>query len=101
MRPEQYSVLLDVCVRYDAAMFTKCNESIVQFLEEAALSDESQHRINVSDLAGRMLLVDSRVNWSLFADEVSKAPREINLLRILFQKVVDVHNTGIDIYLKH
>lgn len=93
MTPEKHSQTLDVCVRYDAAMFSKCNQSIVDFLEQATLSEENQHRINAVDLLGRLLLTDSRNNWSLYTDEVSKVPREVTVLRILFQKTIDTHNT--------
>lgn len=93
LTPEKHSQTLDVCVRYDAAMFSKCNHSIVDFLEQTTMTDDSQHRINAVDLAGRLLLTDSRNNWSLFTDEVSKVPREVKLLRVLFQKTIDTHNT--------
>lgn len=93
LKPEQHSQMLDVCVRYDAAMFSKCNQSIVDFLEQTTCSEDSQQRINAVDLLGRLLLTDSRNNWTLFTDEVSKVPREIKVLRILFQKTLDTHNT--------
>lgn len=85
--------MLDIACRYDSAMFSQCNMSIVEFLEQATMSDDNQHRINAVDLLGRILLVDSRNNWSLFADEVSKVPREIKVLKLLFQKTMDTHNT--------
>lgn len=93
LTPEKHSQTLDVCVRYDAAMLSKCNQSVVDFLEQTTASDDNQHRINAVDLLGRLLLTDARNNWSLFTEDVSKVPREIKVLRILFQKTIDTHNT--------
>lgn len=93
LTPEKHSQTLDVCVRYDAALFSKCNQSVVEFLEQVTSSDDHMQRVNAVDLLGRILLTDSRNSWSLFTDEVSKVPREIPMLRILFQKTIDTHNT--------
>lgn len=84
---------MDVCVRYDAAMLSKCNQSIVDFLEQTTMSDDNQHRINAVELLGRLLLTDAKNNWSLYTEDVSKVPREIKILKILFQKTIDTHNT--------
>lgn len=83
---------LDICAQYDAAMFRICNRSIVDFLEELANSKESKHRSNCVELIQRVLFINSRCEWQINQQEVSKIPREIKLLTILLQKIYDSNN---------
>lgn len=39
-----------------------------------------------------MLLIDATVEWTLFENEVSQTPREVEILQILFSKIIDVNN---------
>lgn len=95
---------LDICAQYDAAMVRICGESSVDFLEQLALSKESQHRVNCVEMIGRMLVKNTQCNWKIFRSELPKTPREIKLLRILMQKTYDANNVvalkGINAFLK-
>lgn len=39
-----------------------------------------------------MLLIDAKVEWTLFENEVSLIPREVDILKLLFEKIIDVNN---------
>jgi hypothetical protein len=94
MKPEDYSHLLDIGIKYEAAMFSKCNVSLVPWLEQAALSSDVTQRANATEFLGRMLTAtNSKVEWVLFQVEISDIPREVHILKVLLVKVVDVHNT--------
>lgn len=83
---------LDICAQYDAAMVRICGESIDEFLGTLATSKEPQHRCNCVELIGRMLLLNTKCDWTLFRSELPKIPREIKLMRILIQKFYDLNN---------
>lgn len=83
---------LDICAQYDAAMVRICGQSICGFLQQLALSKESTHRTNCVELISRMLMMNTTCDWELFRSELPKIPREINLLRILLQKLYDSNN---------
>lgn len=83
---------LDICAQYDAAMVRICGQSICNFLQQLALSKESSHRTNCVELISRMLMMNTSCDWELFRSELPKIPREINLLRILIQKIYDSNN---------
>lgn len=101
---ETLSRYLDICAQYDAAMVRICGESTVDFLEQLALSKESQHRVNCVEMISRMLVMNTQCNWKIFRSELPKTPREIQLLRILIQKTYDANNVaslkGINAFLK-
>lgn len=73
-------------------MFKKCNTSIVPWLESLSYSKEIIHRSNAAEFLGKMLLIDSNVEWTLFENEVSRTSREIQILKILFETILDVNN---------
>lgn len=83
---------LDICAQYDAAMVRICGQSICGFLQQLALSKESNHRTNSVELISRMLMMNTTCDWELFRSELPKIPREINLIRILIQKIYDTNN---------
>lgn len=83
---------LDICAQYDAAMVRICGESISDFLQQLALSKESQHRVNCVELISRMLQLNTSCDWELFRHELPKIPREITLIKILIQKFYDSNN---------
>lgn len=89
---DDFNLQLDIGVQYEAEMFKKCNTSMVPWLEQLANSKEIIHRSNAAEFLGKMLLVDSAVEWTLFEHEVSSIPREIQILKILFEKIIDVNN---------
>lgn len=83
---------LDICAHYDAAMVRICGQSICGFLQQLALSKESSHRTNCVELISRMLMMNTSCGWELFRSELPKIPREINLIRILIQRIYDANN---------
>lgn len=50
---------IDLCVQYDSAMYTKCNQSMVDYLKELATSTDGYDRESCVEMVGKMLLVDS------------------------------------------
>lgn len=83
---------LDISAQYDAAMVRICGQSVCGFLQQLAFSKETSHRTNCVELISRMLMMNTKCGWELFRSELPKIPREINLLRILLQKVYDSNN---------
>lgn len=83
---------LDISAQYDAAMVRICGQSVCGFLQQLAFSKETSHRTNCVELISRMLMMNTKCGWELFRSELPKIPREINLLRILLQKVYDTNN---------
>lgn len=73
-------------------MYKKCNLSLVPWLLTLSNSKEIQHRTNAAEFLGKMLLVDAKVEWTLFENEISEIPREVEILKILFTKIIDVNN---------
>lgn len=65
---------------------------MVPWLEELVNSKEIIHRSNAAEFLGKMLLINSNVEWTLFVNEVSRTPREIQILKILFEKILDINN---------
>lgn len=83
---------IDICVLYDSAMYRKCNESITPFLQDLACSAEAVQRTHSVEFVSRALLVDSVCDWMQPAT-LDKIPREIAMVRILMEKMLDVNNT--------
>uniref|UniRef100_A0A336MX24 CSON008800 protein n=1 Tax=Culicoides sonorensis TaxID=179676 RepID=A0A336MX24_CULSO len=92
LKNEEYSYLLDIGVKYETEMYKKCNLSIVPWLSNLAYSKEIAHRNNAVEFLGKMLLVNAKVEWTLFENEISQVPREVDILKILFAKIIDVNN---------
>lgn len=92
LKNEEYSFLLDIGVKYETEMYKKCNLSLVPWLLTLSNSKEIQHRTNAAEFLGKMLLVDAKVEWTLFENEISEIPREVEILKILFSKIIDVNN---------
>lgn len=78
---------IDICVQYDSAMYTKCNQSIVDYLKELASSTDAYDRESCVEMVGKMLLVDSLpCSWSTSKETI---PREIDLFSLLVTKLLD------------
>ncbi|XP_055689222.1 condensin-2 complex subunit D3-like isoform X2 [Lutzomyia longipalpis] len=92
IRAEQYSATLEIAVKYEKAIFEKCNVSIIPYLERLVCSEDATQRANGTDFLSRIALIDCQVNWSIFQEEVSKIPREVKILQLLFTKTIDVNN---------
>lgn len=93
IRGEEFNHLLDICAKYESAIFRKCNISMLDFLEEYSLSADVGCRGNVVEFIGKMLLLDADVHWVLYQNEVSSVPREVNAMKILFDRIMDNNNT--------
>lgn len=82
---------IDICVQYDSAMYTKCNQSIVEYLKELASSSDVYDRESCAEMVGKMLLVDSLpCSWSTSSETI---PREIDLFSLLVTKLLDISNS--------
>lgn len=91
--PDQLARNLNLCAKYDSAMYVKCNKSCSTFLrDELSRSRETIHRVNCVEIIGRILTINSVCEWQVFRDEVAKVPREIQLLQMLFEKFTDINN---------
>lgn len=93
---------IDICVQYDSAMYTKCNQSFVDYLKKLACSSDVYDRESCVEMVGKMLLVDSLpCSWSTSAETV---PREIELLSLLVTKLLDISNSikvkAVNIFIK-
>lgn len=79
---------IEICVQYDGAMYTKCNQSIVDYLKELATSADVYDRESCVEMVGKMLLFDSLpCSWSTSSETI---PREIELFSLLVTKLLDV-----------
>ncbi|XP_061386996.1 uncharacterized protein LOC133321941 [Musca vetustissima] len=91
-KTEQIQKALEYAAKYDAALFTKCNESCVEFLCDAVYADEVMIRSRAIDLMSKILQMESQVDWQMFRHEVSDIPREIYLIKELIDSLQDQNN---------
>lgn len=84
---------IDICVLFDSAMYRKCNVSAVPFLLELACSADAAHRMHCVEFVSRALLVDSECEWQVPHSEAIGECREIAMVRIILEKMMDVNNT--------
>ncbi|XP_017476696.1 PREDICTED: uncharacterized protein LOC108366748 [Rhagoletis zephyria] len=92
-KTEQTQRALEYAAKYDAALFTKCNESTVEFLCDAVYADEVMIRSRAIDLMSRILQLESQVDWQMFRHEISDIPREVHLINELIKSLQDCNNT--------
>ncbi|XP_053663912.1 condensin-2 complex subunit D3 [Anopheles marshallii] len=92
-RPDDYAILLDAAVRYELVMYRKCNVSIVDYLKQIETHAETSARINIVEMIARLAVVDCSVDWELFQSEISNVPREIELIKLLHNKLMEKSNT--------
>lgn len=85
---------IDICVMYDTAMIRKCNVSCLPFLLELKCSIDVNHRIHCVEFVSRALLVDSECDWQVLREDDANAEcREVAMIRILIEKVIDTSGT--------
>lgn len=89
---DQIQKALEYAAKYDANLFTKCNESCVEFLCEAIYADEVMIRSRAIDLIAKILQTESKVDWQMFRHEVSNTPREVLLIKELIDSLQDQNN---------
>ncbi|XP_053675813.1 condensin-2 complex subunit D3 [Anopheles nili] len=92
-RPDDYAILLDAAVRYELVMYKKCNVSIIGYLKQIETHADVSTRINILEIIARLSVVDCTVDWELFQSEISKVPREIDMIKLLYHKLMEKTNT--------
>lgn len=91
---------LEVCVQYETAMWQRGNGVLLEFVtEELALRRDIGMRLYAMEFAVRLLAVESSPAATTTTDEVDGdgvvkvvASREVRLLRLLLEKMLDVSN---------
>uniref|UniRef100_A0A182JS42 Uncharacterized protein n=1 Tax=Anopheles christyi TaxID=43041 RepID=A0A182JS42_9DIPT len=91
-RPDDFAILLDAAVRYELVMYRKCNVSIVDYLKQIETHSDVGTRINVVEMIAKLAVVDCTVDWELFQSEISNIPREIELIKLLGNKLPEKAN---------
>jgi hypothetical protein len=79
--------LLDVAVKYELAIYWRCNESIVEYLQKLSLSSDHRHRLNCVEFCGKMLLINTSNDPQ--DSTMTDMPREVYILKIIFEKIYD------------
>nr|XP_014103262.1 uncharacterized protein LOC106627609 isoform X1 [Bactrocera oleae] len=92
-KTEQTQRALEYAAKYDAALYTTCNESSVEFLCDAIYADEVMIRARAIELISRILQLVAHVNWQMFRHEISDIPREVYLINELMKSLQDCNNT--------
>ncbi|XP_055613751.1 condensin-2 complex subunit D3 [Uranotaenia lowii] len=92
-RPDDYAYLSDVAVRYETAMYSRCNVSIVDYLKQIEGHADTTARVNIVDFLGKLACLDCTVDWELFKDNLSEVPREILMIEILYNKLIEKNST--------
>lgn len=84
---EKFQKLLDVAVKYELAIYWKCSESILEYLQKLSISADHRQRLNGVDFAGKMLLINTTPETSDLLS--TNVPREVHLIKILFERIYD------------
>ncbi|XP_058462510.1 uncharacterized protein LOC131437282 [Malaya genurostris] len=92
-RPEDYAYLSDIAVKYETAMYSKCNVSIISYLKQIEGHSETCTRVNIVDILGKLATVDCTVDWELFKTDISDVPREIQMIELLYNKLIEKNST--------
>lgn len=85
---EKFQKLMDVAVKYELAIYWKCNESILQYLQKLGISSDHRQRLNGVEFAGKMLLINTTAETSDLLN-IDKVPREVHLIKVLFERIYD------------
>ncbi|CAO1361448.1 unnamed protein product [Diamesa serratosioi] len=87
-KKEDFLRLLDIAVRYELAIYWKLNDnSILEYLQKLSLASDVRQRSNGTEFCGRMLLLDSTPEST--QSVISLIPREVEVIKILLEKVQD------------
>lgn len=86
---EKLQKLLDVAVKYELAIYFKCNESIIEYLQNLSMSSDHRQRLNGVEFAGKMLLINTTPDDNNEDLLSIKIPREVFVIKILFERVYD------------
>lgn len=86
---EKFQKLMDVAVKYELAIYWKCNESIIEYLEKLSMSSDHRQRLNGVEFAGRMLLINTTPDAHTVNLVSIRIPREVYVIKILFERTYD------------
>lgn len=86
---EKFQKLMDVAVKYELAIYWKCNESIIEYLQKLSMSTDHRQRLNGVEFAGKMLLVNTSPDSTEELQNNMKVPREAYVINILFERIYD------------
>jgi hypothetical protein len=85
---EKFLKLLDVAAKYELAIFLRCNESIIEYLEKLSKSSDPRHRVNCVEFCGKMLTIDT-IPYRRNDNDATLLPREVFVIKILFERIHD------------
>lgn len=85
---EHFQKLMDVGVKYELAIYWKCNESIIEYLQKLSMASDHRQRLNGVEFCGKMLLINTTPDpdRELLNTNI---PREVNIIKILFERIYD------------
>lgn len=86
---EKFLKLLDVAAKYELAIYWKCNESIIEYLKKLSMSSDPRHRLNCVEFCQKMLIIDTTPDPSTDVSIATEVPREVDILKILFERIND------------
>ncbi|XP_053690229.1 uncharacterized protein LOC128738837 [Sabethes cyaneus] len=92
-RPDDYAYLSDIAIKYEAAMYSRCNVSIIDYLIKIEGHAETSTRINIVEFLGKLATIDCTVDWELFKADISEVPREIQMFQLLYNKLIEKNAT--------
>ncbi|XP_050091897.1 condensin-2 complex subunit D3 [Anopheles aquasalis] len=92
-KADDYAYLLDVAVKYELALYSKCNVSIVEYLSQLETQADSSTRSNTLEIIARLGTMECTVDWVLFRSEISTVPREIEMIRLVCNKLAEKNNS--------
>ncbi|KAL9703146.1 hypothetical protein quinque_006664 [Culex quinquefasciatus] len=92
-RPEDYAYLSEIALKYETAMYSKCNVSIVDYLKQIETHAETTTRVNIVEFLGKLACTDCTVDWEVFKAEISEVPREIVMVELLYNKLIEKSST--------
>lgn len=90
-KKDNFSRLLDIAPRYELAIYWNFNDnSMLEYLQQLTLSLDVRQRSNGVEFCGRMLLINSS---NPAKPVLSPIPREVEVIKILFEKIQDKQDT--------
>lgn len=90
---EEFALLLDVGVKYESEIYKATGTSLIPWLEECSYAKDVVQRSNSVEFLSKMLLLDVVFDpGALFESETPLKPRQVEILKILFEKIIDVNN---------
>ncbi|XP_055530347.1 condensin-2 complex subunit D3 [Wyeomyia smithii] len=92
-RPDDYAYLSDIAIKYETAMYSRNNVSIIDYLTQIEGHIETSTRINIVEFLGKLATIDCTVDWELFKSDIAEVPREIQMFKLLYNKLMEKNAT--------